>query len=81
MLRFNTYDCYYSTLTSGPLVLRRVGNGACEIAVSVQGSNKSAANSPVIPSARAGPARMVLAVPDEPARGRKPVLRDELAVV
>ncbi|MBN1654791.1 MAG: hypothetical protein JXA30_13550, partial [Deltaproteobacteria bacterium] len=29
----------------------------------------------------AGPARMVLAVPDEPARGRKPVLRDELAVV
>ncbi|MBN1653900.1 MAG: hypothetical protein JXA30_09005, partial [Deltaproteobacteria bacterium] len=28
----------------------------------------------------AGPARMVLAVPDEPARGRKPVLRDELAV-
>ncbi|MBN1652191.1 MAG: hypothetical protein JXA30_00280 [Deltaproteobacteria bacterium] len=24
---------------------------------------------------------MVLAVPDEPARGRKPVLRDELAVV
>ncbi|MBN1653956.1 MAG: hypothetical protein JXA30_09285 [Deltaproteobacteria bacterium] len=24
---------------------------------------------------------MVLAVPDEPARGRKPVLRDELAAV
>ncbi|MBN1653120.1 MAG: hypothetical protein JXA30_05020, partial [Deltaproteobacteria bacterium] len=45
------------------------------------GSNKSAANSPVKPSAPAGPARMVLAVPDAPARGRKPVLRDELAVV
>ncbi|MBN1656151.1 MAG: hypothetical protein JXA30_20450, partial [Deltaproteobacteria bacterium] len=43
--------------------------------------NKSAANSPVKPSAPAGPARMVLAIPDEPARGRKPVLRDELAVV
>ncbi|MBN1653765.1 MAG: hypothetical protein JXA30_08315, partial [Deltaproteobacteria bacterium] len=33
------------------------------------------------PSAPAGPARMVLAVPDEPARGRKPVLRGELAAV
>ncbi|MBN1654867.1 MAG: hypothetical protein JXA30_13945, partial [Deltaproteobacteria bacterium] len=32
-------------------------------------------------SAPAGPARMVLAVPDEPARGRKPVFRDELAAV
>ncbi|MBN1656403.1 MAG: hypothetical protein JXA30_21720, partial [Deltaproteobacteria bacterium] len=40
-----------------------------------------AANSPVKPSAPAGPARMVLAVPDEPARGRQPVLRDELAAV
>ncbi|MBN1652998.1 MAG: hypothetical protein JXA30_04405, partial [Deltaproteobacteria bacterium] len=46
-----------------------------------RGANKSAANSPVKPSAPAGPARMVLAVPDEPARGRKPVLRDELAAV
>ncbi|MBN1655879.1 MAG: hypothetical protein JXA30_19085, partial [Deltaproteobacteria bacterium] len=36
---------------------------------------------PVKPSAPAGPARMVLAVPDEPARGRKPVLWDELAAV
>ncbi|MBN1652171.1 MAG: hypothetical protein JXA30_00165, partial [Deltaproteobacteria bacterium] len=35
----------------------------------------------VKPSAPAVPARMVLAVPDEPARGRKPVLRDELAAV
>ncbi|MBN1654698.1 MAG: hypothetical protein JXA30_13085, partial [Deltaproteobacteria bacterium] len=43
--------------------------------------DKSAANSPVKPSAPAGPARMVLAVPDEPGRGRKPVLRNELAVV
>ncbi|MBN1652357.1 MAG: hypothetical protein JXA30_01130, partial [Deltaproteobacteria bacterium] len=43
--------------------------------------NKSAANSPVKPSAPEGPARMVLAVPDEPGRGRKPVLRDESAVV
>ncbi|MBN1655173.1 MAG: hypothetical protein JXA30_15500, partial [Deltaproteobacteria bacterium] len=33
------------------------------------------------PSAPAAPARMVLAVPDEPARGRKPVLRGELAAV
>jgi hypothetical protein len=49
--------------------------------VNVQVSNKSAANSPVKPSAPVGPARMVLAVPDEPARGRKPVLRDELAAV
>ncbi|MBN1654490.1 MAG: hypothetical protein JXA30_12030, partial [Deltaproteobacteria bacterium] len=38
-------------------------------------------NSPVKPSAPAGPARMVLAVPDEPARGRKLVIRDELAVI
>jgi hypothetical protein len=45
--------------------------------VSVQASNKSAANSPVKPSAPEGPA----AVPDEPARGRKPVLRDESAAV
>ncbi|MBN1655390.1 MAG: hypothetical protein JXA30_16610, partial [Deltaproteobacteria bacterium] len=37
--------------------------------------------SPVKPSAPAGPARTVLAVPDEPARGRKPVLRYELAAV
>jgi prevent-host-death family protein len=51
------------------------------IYVNVQASNRSAANSPVKPSAHVGPARMVLAVPDEPARGRKPVLRDELAVV
>jgi hypothetical protein len=51
------------------------------IIVSVQASNKSAANSPVKPSAPAGPARMVLAVPDESARGRKPVLRDEMAAV
>jgi hypothetical protein len=49
--------------------------------VSIQVSNKSAANSPVKPSAPEGPARMVLAVPDEPARGRKPVLRDEVAAV
>jgi hypothetical protein len=49
--------------------------------VSVQASNKSAANSPVKPSAPVGPARMVLDVPDEPARGRKPVLRDELTAV
>jgi DNA topoisomerase III len=59
---------------------------------SVQALNKSAANSPVKPSAPVGPARMVLAVPDEPARGRwgdsnriapgsAPVLRDELAAV
>ncbi|MBN1652643.1 MAG: SMC-Scp complex subunit ScpB [Deltaproteobacteria bacterium] len=50
-------------------------------AVSVHGSNNSAADSPVKPSAPAGPARMVLAVPDEPARGRMPVLQDELAAV
>ncbi|MBN1654179.1 MAG: AMP-binding protein [Deltaproteobacteria bacterium] len=49
--------------------------------VSVQGSNKSAANSPDKPSAPEGPARMVLAVPDEPVRGRKPVFRDESAAV
>jgi CO/xanthine dehydrogenase FAD-binding subunit len=60
--------------------------------VSVQASNKSAANSPVKPSAPVGPARMVLAVPDEPARGhwgdsnriapgKVPVLRDELTAV
>jgi hypothetical protein len=49
--------------------------------VSVQASNKSAAKSPVKPSAPAGPARKVLAVPDEPTRGRKPVLRDESAAV
>jgi quinone-modifying oxidoreductase, subunit QmoB len=49
--------------------------------VSDKASNKSAANSPVKPSAPEGPARMVLAVPDEPARGRKPVLRDEVAAV
>jgi hypothetical protein len=49
--------------------------------VSVQASNKSAANSPVKPSAPGGPARMVLAVPDELARGRKPVLRDEVVAV
>jgi RNA polymerase primary sigma factor len=49
--------------------------------VSVQASNTSAANSPAKPSAPGGPARMVLAVPDEPARGRKPVLRDEVAAV
>jgi hypothetical protein len=60
--------------------------------VSVHASNKSAANSPVKPSAPEGPARMVLAVPDEPARGhwgdsnriapgKAPVLRDEVAAV
>jgi hypothetical protein len=60
--------------------------------VNVQASNKSAANSPVKPSAPVGPARMVLDVPDEPARGRwgdsnriapgtAPVLRDEVAAV
>jgi hypothetical protein len=60
--------------------------------VSVQASNKSAANSPVKPSAPAGPVRSVLPVHDEPDRGRwgdsnriapgsGPVLRDELAVV
>jgi hypothetical protein len=60
--------------------------------VSVQASSKSAANSPVKPSAPEGPARMVLAVPDEPARGhwgdsnriapgKGPVLRDELTAV
>jgi O-acetyl-ADP-ribose deacetylase len=49
--------------------------------VSVQASNESAANSRVKPGAPVGPARMVLAVPDETARGRKPVLRDEVAAV
>jgi len=49
--------------------------------VIVQASKKSAANSPARPSAPEGPARMVLAVPDEPARGRKPALRAELALV
>jgi len=55
-------------------------------------SGKSAAKSPVKPSEPAGPARMVLPVPDEPARGRfgdskriapvlAPGLRDELAAV
>ncbi|MBN1652212.1 MAG: SMI1/KNR4 family protein [Deltaproteobacteria bacterium] len=49
--------------------------------VNVQASDKSAANSPIKPSAPEGPARTVLSVPDEPARGRKPVLMDDLAVV
>ena len=49
--------------------------------LSVHALNKAAANSPVKPRAPAGPARIVLAVHDEPARGRKPVLRDELAAV
>jgi general secretion pathway protein H len=60
--------------------------------VSVRASNKSTANSPVKPSAPVGPARMVLAVPDDPARGHwgdsnriapglVPVLRDELTAV
>ncbi|MBN1653585.1 MAG: tRNA lysidine(34) synthetase TilS [Deltaproteobacteria bacterium] len=60
--------------------------------VSAQGSNKSAADSPVTPNAPEGPARMVLDVPDEPDRGRRgdsnriapgsvPVLRDESATV
>ena len=38
--------------------------------VSVQASDKSASNSPVKSSAPAAPARMALAFPDEPARGR-----------
>jgi hypothetical protein len=65
---------------------------AGRFSVSVQASNKSAVNSPVKPSAPVGPARMVLAVPDEPARGhwgdsnritpgKGPVLRDEVAAV
>ncbi|MBN1654591.1 MAG: hypothetical protein JXA30_12545, partial [Deltaproteobacteria bacterium] len=43
--------------------------------VSVQGGKQVGGQFAVKPSAPAGPARMVLAVPDEPARGRKPVLR------
>jgi hypothetical protein len=57
-----------------------------------QASNMAAAKSPEKPSAPAGPARMVLPVPDEPARGRwgdsnriapdsVPVFRDESAAV
>jgi hypothetical protein len=49
--------------------------------VSFLASNKSAANSPARASAPAGSARSVLPVHDEPDRGRKPVLRDELAAV
>ncbi|MBN1652795.1 MAG: DUF2079 domain-containing protein [Deltaproteobacteria bacterium] len=62
-----------------------VGNASPDegtrLTVSVQRSNESAANSPVKPSAPEAPARMVRAVPDEPDRGRKPVLRDESAAV
>ncbi|MBN1656603.1 MAG: hypothetical protein JXA30_22720 [Deltaproteobacteria bacterium] len=47
--------------------------------VSVQGAKRPAANSPVKPSAPAVPARIVLALPDAPARGRKPGLRDDFA--
>jgi hypothetical protein len=60
--------------------------------VSVHAPNKAAVNSPVKSSAPTGPARSVLRVHDEPARGRwgdskriapgsVPLLRDELAVV
>jgi VanZ family protein len=49
--------------------------------VSVHAPNKAAVNSPVKSSAPTGPARSVLPVHDEPARGRKPLLRDELAAV
>jgi outer membrane protein assembly factor BamA len=49
--------------------------------VTVHAPESSAANSPVKSSAPAGPARNVLPVHDEPDRGRKPVLRDELAAV
>jgi hypothetical protein len=49
--------------------------------VSVHAPNKAAVNSPVKSSAPAGPARSVLPVHDEPARGRKPLLWDELAAV
>ena len=60
--------------------------------VTVHVSGKSAAKSPVKPSAPAGPARMQLPVPDEPARERfgdskrnapvlAPVFRDESAAV
>jgi hypothetical protein len=51
------------------------------IFVSVHAPNKAAVNSPVKSSAPTGPARSVLPVHDEPARGRKPLLRDELAAV
>jgi P-type Mg2+ transporter len=72
-------------------VSRQLGLSNTKI-VSVRASNESSANSPVKPSAPEGPARMVLAVPDEPARGRwgdsnriapgkAPVLRDEVADV
>jgi hypothetical protein len=60
--------------------------------VSVHAPNKAAVNSPVKSSAPTGPARSVLPVHDEPARGRwgdskriapgsVPLLRDELAAV
>ncbi|MBN1652929.1 MAG: MMPL family transporter [Deltaproteobacteria bacterium] len=71
---------------------RLAGDNSNAMRVSVQASNKSAANSPVKPSAPAGPATMVLAVPDARGRGRRgdsnrtapgsvPVLQDELAAV
>jgi hypothetical protein len=49
--------------------------------VSVHAPNKAAVNSPVKSSAPTGPARSVLPVHDQPARGLKPLLRDYLAAV
>jgi len=49
--------------------------------VTVHGSDKPAAKSPVKPSTPAGPTRSVLPVHDSSDRGGTKVLRDELAVV
>ncbi len=49
--------------------------------VNVHTPYKAAVDSPVKSSAPAGPARSVLPVHDKPTRGRKPLLRDELAAV
>jgi hypothetical protein len=44
-------------------------------------TQNAAGNSPVDPRAPAGPARMVLDVHDEPDRGRKRGIRDELPAI
>ena len=49
--------------------------------VIVHGYGKPTAKSPVKPASPGGPTRILLPVNDESDRGRKPVLRDELAVV
>ena len=49
--------------------------------VTVHGFNKPTVKSPVKPASPGGTTRILLPVNDESDRGRKPVLRDELAVV